>query len=116
MDLIRTILQIIENDDGDMDNTLKIEGYSTKQINYHLYLLFSEGFIEGSQTGNVFNFDEMWFYITNLTWKGHAFLNATRSEKIWNASKEKIKEIGGTFTMNLLLKLTESLAMHQLGI
>lgn len=72
----------------------KSYNYSEEDIWYTVYNLRQIHFIDGkfSDSGNhkmiVCN-------IENITWNGHQFLETIRPNTIWEATKNKAKQIGG---------------------
>jgi hypothetical protein len=49
------------------------------------------------------------FCVTDITPKGHEFIDAIRSDNIWNKTKEKMKN-AGVFTLELLIKTAAEVA------
>lgn len=54
--------------------------------------------------------------VKRLTWQGHEFLDAVRSDTIWNHTKEKIGKSGGSWTVSLLLQVATLEIKKQLGL
>ena len=103
MDLIREILLRIESypePRGRID--LNIDGYSPKEISYHVKLLSEAGLIEATplQTLNLFE-----WHAHSLTWEGHEFLEASRDDKIWNKAKELVLDKTGTLPFEVLKQI-----------
>lgn len=84
-----TLNQLTENMLGIHKNK-----YTEDDIWYTVYNLFQIRYIEGkfSDSGNhkmiICN-------IENITWDGHQFLSTVRPTTIWEATKNKAKQIGG---------------------
>jgi hypothetical protein len=55
------------------------------------------------------------FIITNLTWKGHDFLDAARSDTVWNATKGPLAKVGA-WTFGLVLEVLKEEAKRQIGL
>ena len=117
MDLIRDLLLKLEAWQMDMGDTVLIgpddpgvavPGYDTAQIEYHLSLLRSEGFINclGSQPMLGITF-------SGLTWQGHDFLDSVRDDKIWAKTKQGALAAGG-FTFDLLKDLAKGFVKQQI--
>ena len=68
--------------------------YSEEDIWYSVYNLHQIRFIEGRINDAA---GQKMFYceIQNITWNGHQFLNNIRPLSIWEATKNKAKQIGG---------------------
>jgi hypothetical protein len=112
MDLIRLILLNLE-DEGDIDLTQ----YSDTQLNYHYRLLIQANLAEGNITlyagsdGGPDISADVWL----LTWEGHDFLDAIRSETIWRKVKERISPIGSV-AFSVVKNLATAVALKELGI
>lgn len=102
MDLIRKILVVIETTPP--SKIPIIEGYTSEQIGYHVYLMMQAGLVEGVEiTSQV---DQYPIAIpTQLTWEGHDFLDACRNESVWNKAKETLKSIGGDVPLTVVKAL-----------
>jgi hypothetical protein len=81
----------------------------------HIRLMVDAGLIEGEahpvgdmQNGGV-------FIIEGLTWKGHDFLDAARSDTVWNATKGRMAK-AGSWTFGLVLEVLKEEAKRQLGL
>ena len=97
MDLVRDILFELEKQDGSGSwMTVVLEGHSEDEINYHLLLLKDAGFLEAAvlQDGVRAMVQPI-----RLTWSGHDFLNAARSNKLWEGAKEFVLKTSGTVTL-----------------
>ena len=86
-DLIRELLLKYEESDdwllmmpGDTMSASK----EARQEGYHVLLLSDEGFVAGVGKGTF-----------RLTAQGHDYLNAIRSETVWNKTKEGAEKVGG---------------------
>ena len=51
-----------------------------------------------------------------LTWQGHEFLDAARSDTVWNQVKTTLREAGVSATFDTLQELLVSRARQQLGL
>ena len=98
MNLIREILLQIE-DEHDGRNRVQIhsvEGHSAVEVAYHVRLLVDAGYVEA---GTASSFAGTTHLIRGITWEGHEFLDAVRSENVWQRVQKKLKEIGGQASM-----------------
>lgn len=108
MDLVRTILQTIENSEKPGISEIDLPEYDSDIIDYHIMLLDEAGLIDA-------NYDELddgkiiVMSINRLTWDGHEFLSAAKDDKIWNEAKAKIKHKGFELTFKLMQTLLESI-------
>jgi hypothetical protein len=91
MELVRMILIEIEKSPNSEPRGISIPDRSYSEVNYHLKILTNAGFVISSEL--VTKYGDAW-YPRELTWLGHDFLDAIRSESIWNKTKSHAKEKG----------------------
>lgn len=72
----------------------KYNQYTEEDIWYTVYNLKQVRFIEG-RIKDAGNQKMMFCDIENISWSGHQFLSTVRPDSIWEATKNKAKEIGG---------------------
>ena len=102
MDLIRQIAFRVESSESYLESSkLEIEGFTESEINYHCSLMCKAGLIEGDDT-------DMEVLINGLTWQGHDFLDAARDDKLWNRTKNIIKETVTSVTFEGLIDLLKA--------
>ena len=114
MDLLRTILlQIEENDQGfGGDVEIELQGVEEQVIAEHLRLLLEAGLIDGEGIpDDTYDFDRV--APTRLTWKGHDFVDSVRDQEIWRKTKEGAISAKG-FTLELLQDLAKGSIKKQL--
>ena len=93
MELVREILLKVEEMPFDgAFHDICIEGRSPKAISYHVMLLHEAGFIEAMDLGVC------WKPI-RLTYSGHEFLDAARSDAVWDKAKTAVVERTGVLTL-----------------
>ncbi|MBM3765701.1 MAG: DUF2513 domain-containing protein [Acidobacteria bacterium] len=51
-----------------------------------------------------------------LTWEGHEFIDASRSEPVWATAMKRTGDVGGTLSLGLLKTLLDSILKSQLGL
>lgn len=94
MELIRKIVLAVEDHEhGYAPNPLKIEGYTSEQIEYHAYILVQGGLAEGSFTSDMRSSSPT-AHIKNLTWEGHEFAASAREDSTWHKVKAQVKSQG----------------------
>src|SRR5262245_43464068 len=103
MDLIRTILLEMEQNQNPRGGSVQVRGYSEDQIAYHLKLLKEAGLIDAIDVSSTTGIG---FIPISITWRGHDFLESTRNEGVWQKVKAEIKDRG----MSLPFQLIEQLA------
>ena len=103
MDLIRMLL--LQQEGG--ERMPGLDEYPAKVQAHHAALLIDAGLIEGvtqkDRTGQVAR-----FHILRLTWAGHDFLDAARSDTVWNKAKEKVFKPGLSWTFSALLEFLKA--------
>jgi len=103
MDLVRKILFTVEDlSFPGFPVELKIEGYTSKEVNYHLLILADAGLlsVDHARGGRG---DYLWKSI-RLTWEGHEFLDAARDNKRWEKAKTAMSQVGG-FALDVMKQL-----------
>ncbi len=102
MELCRKILFAIEEQyvDSAIIN-LKIEDYSMEEVAYHCKILYDAGLIDDYSSKNADNHIYI-FGVGSLTWEGHDFLDKIREESIWTEVKDKIKNKGLPFIIDVV--------------
>jgi hypothetical protein len=106
-DLIREILIRVE-ELSSLKNVIRaneFEGYDEDLVSYHMYLLEQANLVEGSikkhqNTGIM-------ALLSNLTWQGHEFLDAIRSDSVWN----KLKAIASEKSISMPFEIVKSSAI-----
>lgn len=116
MDLIRQLLFKMDDHSGAFaPQDYTVEGHTADEIGYHVWLLGQAGLMKvidvTSQGSNGPQAVPL-----NLTWGGHDFIAAARSDTTWAHAKEKARSMGGALTFAVLKQLLESLAKTHLGI
>jgi hypothetical protein len=116
MDLIRQILLKIEEQPGGFaPGKLEIEGYTGEEIGYHVWLLDNAGLLKGVDVTSHGSPAPKAIPI-NLTWDGHDFIAAARSESVWSQAKGQALKVGGTLSLAVMKQLLDHLMKVQLGI
>lgn len=116
MDLVRKLVFAIEeHPSGFAPDEINIQGYSSEQIGYHLHLMLEAGLIEGSDV-TCMDSASPEAMVSSLTWAGHEFADAARSDTLWNQAKAAVKEKVGSASIALLTQYLQSLAKTALGM
>ncbi len=111
--LVREILlHFEEKQDWSYEDPVLIDGYEKRLVDYHMQIMYEAGLINGEPTkteqGRLYD-----ILPYRLTWQGHEFLDNTRGKR-WDRIVKKIKEKGGDFAFDLVLKLATKYAEEQL--
>jgi hypothetical protein len=78
-------------------------------------MLIEERWVEGVVQRNHVAIPSA-YHIVRLTMRGHDFLDAARSSKVWNAAKDKIQKEGIGWTLKIIYELLEYYAKSRLGL
>jgi hypothetical protein len=117
MDLVRKIaFALEEHSKGFSPGEVEFEGYSHQQVGHHIYLMIQAGLVEGLEETDAESDGIPQAYASCLTWDGHDFADAARSDTIWNKAKSQIKEKVGGVTIGLLVEYLKHLGRQQLGL
>lgn len=118
-DVIKKILTAMEETETDdtrayLASVNKIEGYSEAILIYHIRQLINAGFIDGKVINSI---GEMGtdVFIERLTWKGHAFVENSRNDTLWNKAKNMVVSKAGGISIDILsevLKKMVSVAVY----
>lgn len=102
---IRDLLLVIEatttyNDCFTLSNDEKLKNYSLDNLQYHLRQCNLAGFLY-----QYIEYMDGDISVTDLSFQGHDFLNAIRTDKIWSSTKNICKELG-VKTLNGLIQIS----------
>lgn len=92
-ELIRAILVKVE-ETPDLTTRLFAERFAqwpADAVNYHLWLLIQSGLLTGQCNADAPRAGLVCYGVA-LTWAGHEFLDAVRSETAWNRIKMRLAE------------------------
>ena len=96
LDLIRKILLSIES--GKEED---LSDYAPEVCNYHRALVIEAGLALGHIHEGANGMPDA-VLIQRLTWEGHEYLDAIRSEDIWEKTKRTFKQQGLAMTLELV--------------
>ena len=96
-DLVRQILLAVEEFpfDGSFHD-VEVEGRTENEISYHVMLLHEAGLIEALDLSSQ---DGVCWKPQRLTYHGHQFLDAARSDTVWQKAKLWTQKSTGTLTL-----------------
>jgi hypothetical protein len=116
MNLVRQILfKVDDHAGGFAPQHLEIDGFTSDQVGYHVWLLDDAGLIEAA-TVTAHGSSSPQAIPLHLTWEGHDFVAAARSDTAWSRAMQKAKSVGGPLTFAVLKQLLESMMKSQLGL
>lgn len=115
MDLVRKILIFAEARTSINDTaSVVIEGYSEEQIWYHANLLIDADYLYRNRV--LESFDGIQVTGDAITFAGHDFLDAVRSDTVWRKTMDKVGSAVGSASLDIIKALAESYAKQLLGI
>jgi hypothetical protein len=114
LSLIREILIAVETSDQSwgMDVPV-IADHQREHIVHHVGLLLDAGYITAIDASTLDGRD---FMQIHLTWAGHEFLDALRSESAWAKVKDAVKRAGGSLSFELIKEVGLSAAKEALKL
>ncbi|MBQ0820972.1 DUF2513 domain-containing protein [Microvirga sp. HBU67558] len=120
MDLIRELLLKLEQLSSAHrvvtftadDEEIAVEGYTPDEIEYHLALIWREGFVETGTSGSGQMMSGE-FLFRRLTWKGHDLIDSIRDPEVWKKTKEGASKAGG-WTVQLLADFSKAILKQKL--
>lgn len=118
LDLIRNMLLLIEAHDKPYSmssNDFQNLNPDVNVIDYHLYLLADSGYIDYMDVKTIGHFYPQ-IRVNWMTSSGCDYLDAVRSASIWKTTKNKLSEIGGQASLDVVKTVAEHLALSALGI
>lgn len=112
MVLVRQILLALEAQQEHRATVdLPIAGYKSIEVRYHMLILAQAGLVdfepERTEAGRMIR-----AYVFGLTWSGHEFLDAVRSNKIWRKLLRHRQAAGCPLPFDLMKTLATELLTH----
>ena len=107
-DLMRLILMDVEDKcDGKrpVEIDLSDADYSAEQVSYHVRQLHDSGYVRGQIVGGRIGPEPGRWVVFDLTSSGHDFLEAIRSNAVWNTIKARLQSNGLTVALDTIKKL-----------
>lgn len=118
MELIRKILFAMEEQDSYRTKyPIEIEGYDQSTIFHHAWLMQNAGLIKCDPIGNPNTKTiEPKASPVCIDWAGYEFLEAARSQTIWNRAIHTVKATGVGMSFNVLYGLLKHYSNEKLGV
>lgn len=85
------------------------------QVSYHMELLIEAGLVVGTMDDAVPLYAKE-FHASRLTWAGHEFLDAIRSDTLWNKTKETFATKGLDMTFETIKAVAAAAMTSMLGL
>ena len=80
-------------------------------VGYHVELMEAYGLIDAA-VQREWGGEVVSGSIKSLTWDGHDFLDAIRDEKVWNKTKQVVKETVGDTTLSTIKQVASMVALQ----
>ena len=114
LDLIRAILlETEQHQEPTKPVALQAPGYAPAQIAYHVRLLHEAGYVDAVDLSNM---NELAWLVKSLTWKGHEFLDATRTSTVWQQVLARLKDRNVDVPLNVIQQLAAQIGASMLGV
>ena len=118
-ELVRKLMLAIEETSQPLTDQAQIDGYPRDEVAYHMRLIIEAGLAQGSvmedHSGRNTTVPRN-VVIVRMTNAGHDFIDSVRGDTVWNAVTEKVKTLGGSFTLNVLQQLALRVLMAHAGL
>jgi hypothetical protein len=109
-DTIREILVRLEEIPPEQDVRLSsFPQERAQEVSYHVELLMEAGLIHG-QMSKTIGPGPHDFFAMRLTWQGHEFLDAIRSDTVWQRTKSSFLSKGLSMTFDLVKSVASDIA------
>lgn len=102
MDLIRRLVLALDDHDDAGNPVVGLPSVDDRTFNYHAALLIEAGLAAGSQQDYMDGSGVVWLW--RLTWAGHDFADAVRSDTIWKAALDNVIKPSASWTFGVLLE------------
>jgi hypothetical protein len=120
MELIRKIIQEIQNRNDLRHSVMVIDGYDEAIVARHMELLMDSGLIEALKSDPI-DAPYPTIMVKDLTWQGHDFAAVITNDTVWSKIKQSLtaKDLA-TLPLGILknvgVGVLEQLAKSQLGL
>ena len=112
-DTIREILICLEEMPPEKD-CLQLTDFPSDrayEYSYHVEILIEAGLIDGQMSKRA---GPKGFRAMRMTWEGHEFLDAIRSDTVWRKAKDSFVKGGLTMTFDLVKSVAKEIAVSYL--
>lgn len=118
MELVRQIalrVEALNGLDEFSSEEILIEGYSAEQVSYHCVLMLESNLIAAFDTTTSLS-PHKTMIIRRLTTAGHDFIDAARSDTVWNKAISVAKEKGIGLTIEVTVQYLKAVTRELLGL
>lgn len=119
MDLVRLMLLRTEalgvDEEAGARYHAECEKYDPYVRAHHIAIMKEAGLIIGEAVTDVKGIPAKGF-ILRLTWQGHEFLDAARSDTIWRKAQETLLKPAASWSFSLLVEYLKAEAKERLGL
>lgn len=112
MELVRQIALAIEDHEHGWahDAPLRFEGFTEEQVGYHVLIMGEAGLLQVQDTTSMGDASPNGIP-SRLTWAGHEFVAAVRSDTIWNKTKAIVGKAGSA-TLGVWIEIASKLLLQ----
>ena len=115
MELVRTILLLVNNHDEPTLPSIEFDGYPKKEVDYHVDLLVKAEYLEGINCFPLGTPNNQWIKVS-LSWKGHEFIDDAQDEELWAQVNQAVAEKGGNVSLAIISGLILSFTKQSFGL
>ncbi len=116
MDLVRKILfRLEEHEHGAAPMPFAIDGYSNEQIGFHVRIMDEAGLVRAFDD-TPHDFQTWQSSPQSITWEGYEFLEASRSEELWDRAKRAFNTAAVGVPLSMLKTVLVCYMKEKLGI
>ena len=111
MDLVRYILISAESaEDGLKLSDVEPYGCDAKTAAFHIEMMRAHGLIDAKVT-YAFGGAPLYGEVSGLTWEGYEYLDAVRSNRVWEKAKSAVSKSIGEASLSVMKELCSSIAL-----
>jgi uncharacterized protein DUF2513 len=116
LDLVRRILLALEaSPHGFAPATFTVPGYDQETIGHHVWLMHQGGLLTAEEV--TAQHDPSPIALPEaITWRGHEFLDTTRSDRVWRTLKAALKDKAISLPFSLIEALALKIAKQLAGL
>jgi hypothetical protein len=115
VELVRSILLAVEEADPWTVTERSFPDYEPIVVAQHVALLKEAGYLEGGIAEDSSRGVAVEANVQRLTWEGHEFLDAVRSDTVWEKTKSKIADTVGSVSLEIVKAVAVSVATTAIG-
>lgn len=118
-DLIRAILLSVEAAEpgANVKNSgIDAPGKDSVAVSEHVELLTKSGFLEATISQEIAPQGPRSFFIWGITWHGYEYLDSIQDPNVWLKTKQKMAQVGGSASMEMVKTIASQVVKDMLGM